>query len=66
MTEALVQLGFVQIHYDYSLFTKNVDKELIIVLVYIDDLLVTRYNISLIEQTRNDLKLKFKIKIWVN
>jgi len=62
LTEALVQLGFVQSHYDYSLFTKKVNKELIVVLVYVGDLLVTGSCSNLIVQTRNDLKLKFKMK----
>ncbi|XP_015164530.1 uncharacterized mitochondrial protein AtMg00810-like [Solanum tuberosum] len=55
-------MGFIQSHYDYSLFTKNVGAELVIVLVYVDDLLVTGSCTTLIDKTRNDLKLKFKIK----
>jgi len=62
LTEALIQLGFVQSHYDYSLFTNRVGKELIVVLVYVDDLLITGSCNDLIAQTRNDLKLKFKMK----
>lgn len=62
MTEALIQLGFVQSHYDYSLFTSRVGKELIVVLIYVDDLLITGSCNDLIAQTRNDLKLKFKMK----
>lgn len=60
LTDALVQLGLSQSHFDYSLFTKTVQGELVIVLVYVDDLLVTGSNADLILQTRNDLKLKFK------
>ena len=33
-----------------------------IVLVYVDDLLVTENSVQLITQTRNDLKLQFKMK----
>ena len=62
LTEALLQLGFVQSHYDYSLFTKQTGSSLIIVLVYVDDLLVTGSCESLIVQTRNDLQLKFNMK----
>ncbi|XP_049345364.1 uncharacterized mitochondrial protein AtMg00810-like [Solanum verrucosum] len=62
LTDALVQLGLSQSHFDYSLFTKTVQGELVIVLVYVDDLLVTGSNADLILQTRNDLKLKFKMK----
>ncbi|XP_019240444.1 PREDICTED: uncharacterized protein LOC109220427 [Nicotiana attenuata] len=42
--------------------TVKVESELIVVLVYVDDLLVTGSNQRLILQTRNDLKLKFKMK----
>ncbi|XP_075112178.1 uncharacterized protein LOC142182120 [Nicotiana tabacum] len=42
--------------------TGEVQTELVLVLVYVDDLLVTGNSPSLILQTRNDLKLKFKIK----
>lgn len=41
LTEDLIQLGFVQSHYDYSLYTKTAGKDLVIVLVYVDDLLIT-------------------------
>ncbi|XP_015160200.1 uncharacterized mitochondrial protein AtMg00820-like [Solanum tuberosum] len=44
LTDALVQLGLSQSHFDYSLFTKTVQGELVIVLVYVDDLLVTGSN----------------------
>lgn len=60
--EALVQMGFIQSHYDYSVFTKNVGLELVIVLVYVDNLLVTGSCTTLIDKTRNDLKLNFKVK----
>ncbi|XP_015160884.1 uncharacterized mitochondrial protein AtMg00810-like [Solanum tuberosum] len=44
------------------LFTNRVGKELIVVLVYVDDLLITGSCNDLISHTRNDLKLKFKMK----
>ncbi|KAF3671409.1 putative ras-related protein RABA4d-like [Capsicum annuum] len=62
LTAALVQLGFSQSHYDYSLFTKKTKHDLVIVLVYVDDLLVTGSNMELIIRTKNNLKLKFKMK----
>uniref|UniRef100_A0A3Q7IUE9 Reverse transcriptase Ty1/copia-type domain-containing protein n=1 Tax=Solanum lycopersicum TaxID=4081 RepID=A0A3Q7IUE9_SOLLC len=36
--------------------------DIVIVLVYVDDLLVTGSSVQLITQTRNDLKLQFKMK----
>lgn len=59
---ALVQLGFVQCHYDHSIFIRYIDKELIVVLLYVNDLLITSNCKNLIDQTRNVLKLKFKMK----
>lgn len=62
LTDALLHLGFTQCHFDYSLFTKKVQDKLVLVLVYVNDLLVTRSCLQLILQTRCDLQLKFKMK----
>lgn len=62
LAEALTQLGFFQSHYDYSLFTKRETKDLIVVLVYVDDLLVTGSCSDLRVKTKNDLQLRFKMK----
>lgn len=55
LTEALDLMGFEQSHYDYSLFTKKVAGDVVIVLVYVDDLLVTKNNPYLINDTRSKL-----------
>lgn len=57
-----MSLGLHQSHYDYSLFIKQAAGALIIVLVYVDDLLITGSNQSLINNIRSDLKRQFKIK----
>lgn len=62
LTEALIDFGFCQSHFDYSLFIKRADSQIVVVLVYVDDLLVTGSSSEIILQTRNDLKLKFKMK----
>ena len=63
LTESLIQLGFFkQSHFDYSLITKWRSCHIVVVLVYVDDLLVSESSSKLILQTRNDLKLKFKMK----
>ncbi|XP_075106901.1 uncharacterized protein LOC142179908 [Nicotiana tabacum] len=49
-------------HYDYYLFTKRKERELVIILVYVDDLLVTSSHLALIQQVRKDLQNKFKMK----
>lgn len=61
MTEALVDMGFLQSHFDYPLFTKMVGHGLLIILVYVDDLLVTGRNLPLIKQVKKDLEESFKI-----
>ncbi|XP_015159510.1 uncharacterized mitochondrial protein AtMg00810-like [Solanum tuberosum] len=55
-------MGFLQSHYDYSLFTKKVKNELLVILVYVDDLLITGSNLNLIQQVKKDLQQRFKIK----
>lgn len=64
LTNVLLQLGFTQSHFDYSLFTKMIQSHLVVVLVYVDDLLVTSSNSDFILQARNDLQLKSKIKYF--
>ena len=62
LTQALSSMGFTQSHYDYSLFTKKVEKELLVILVYVDDLLVTGSSLHHIQQVRKDLQHRFKMK----
>lgn len=62
LTEALVDMGFSQSHYDYSLFTKNIGKDLLVILVYVDDLLVTGSSLHHIQQIREELQHRFRMK----
>lgn len=62
LTKALIDMGFAQSHYDYSLFTQNIGTDLLFILVYVDDLLITGSNLKLIQQTRKNLQHKFKMK----
>ncbi|XP_019231436.1 PREDICTED: uncharacterized protein LOC109212260 [Nicotiana attenuata] len=62
LTEALVCMGFQQSHYDYSLFTKKAGSDIVVILVYVDDLLITGNNQQLLCETRSDLKKRFKMK----
>ena len=55
-------MGFRQSHYDYSLFIKRTGKELVIILVYVDDLIVTGNSQTLINKARKDLQHSFKMK----
>jgi len=40
-TSALINAGFTQSHHDYSLFIKKAAEKIVVVLVYVDDLLIT-------------------------
>jgi len=62
LTATLQDLGFVQSHFDYSLFTLTVGSDVIVVLVYVDDLMLTGSNITLIQSTKSNLQKKFKMK----
>ncbi|GJR12265.1 ribonuclease H-like domain-containing protein [Tanacetum coccineum] len=62
LTQALTEHGFVQSKFDYSLFTKNSDNVFIILLVYVDDIVVTRNNLNEIKKFKQFLKSKFQIK----
>ena len=62
LTEALCKSGYTQSHLDYSLFTKKSTVGQVIVLVYVDDLLITGSDPLLIQDTKQVLHNHFKIK----
>ncbi|GJR92370.1 ribonuclease H-like domain-containing protein [Tanacetum coccineum] len=62
LTKALVENGFVQSKFDYSLFTKKYDDVFITLLVYVNDIVITRNNLFEIEKFKLFLKSKFQIK----
>lgn len=55
-------MWFTQSDYDYSLFIKTIDRKLVIILVCVDDLLMTESSQELITQAKKDLQQKFKMK----
>lgn len=62
LREALIQSGFLQNSLDHSLFIKRQRSEIVIILLYVDDVLITGSNMDLIEHTKNALRKAFKIK----
>lgn len=62
LTEALTQGGYAQSKYDYSLFTKRSEGNIVILLIYVDDLLITRSNIDMINELKQILHQSFKMK----
>lgn len=61
-TSVLISAGFTQSHHDYSLFIKKVVGKIVIVLVYVDDLLITGNDFQIIAETKLVLQTNFKIK----
>ncbi|GMJ12590.1 hypothetical protein HRI_004928200 [Hibiscus trionum] len=62
LTEALLKAGYEQSKYDYSLFTMKKDKKIVIMLIYVDDLLITGNDKCLIEDLKKLLHQNFKMK----
>ena len=62
LTTALVESGFQQSKHDYSLFTKKVDQKIVMILVYVDDLIITGNDLQLIKESKIILQKNFKIK----
>ncbi len=62
LTSVLHDLGFIQSHFDYSLFTLTTEPDITIILVYVDDLLITGSNTDIIQSTRVKMKQQFKMK----
>ena len=62
LTNALIKTGFHQSRLDYSLMTKRTAEGIVIVLIYVDDLLITGCSKRLIDNAKQVLKNNFKIK----
>ena len=62
LTNALLTVGFTQSAHDYSLFTLKRDEGLVIILVYVDDLLITGNNEQMITKAKANLHHQLKLK----
>ncbi|XP_070057545.1 uncharacterized mitochondrial protein AtMg00810-like [Nicotiana tomentosiformis] len=62
LSEALVDAGYCQSLHDYSMFTKKEKGDIVVLLVFVDDLLITGSSDSLIQQAKRVLHQKFKVK----
>ena len=61
-TEAILAAGFVQSKADYSLFIQKVGDSLTVLLIYVDDILITGNNLDSIRATKEFLHSRFRIK----
>lgn len=55
LTEALLDASFTQSNHDYSLFTQRRQKDIVIILVYVDDLPIIESCPKLIEKAKSIL-----------
>lgn len=62
LCEALTAGAFTQSKFNYSLFIKQHENDFIVVLVYVDDLVITGNSPKGVEKTKNYLHRNFKIK----
>ncbi|KAJ3698209.1 hypothetical protein LUZ61_001914 [Rhynchospora tenuis] len=62
LSQALIDFGFTASHYDPSLFFAHVQGQLIIVLVYVDDIIITGSDNSMISNCIAQLNTRFAIK----
>lgn len=62
LTNELFHQGYTQSKNDYSVFTKKVDSSITIVVVYVDDFIITRDNISHFQSLKAHLYRLFGIK----
>lgn len=66
LTQALLNLGFNQSWIDYFLFTKKVGHDTVVILIYVDDLLITGNSIELINEAKHSCISNSKSRIWVS
>ena len=62
LTNALREAGFVQSMADYSLFTRSNNNSFTVILVYVDDIVITGNNPQVIQSTKEFLNHRFRIK----
>ncbi|KAJ0565941.1 putative RNA-directed DNA polymerase [Helianthus annuus] len=62
LTSVLTSMGFVQSMCDYSLFILSKSDVFVVLLVYVDDIVITGNNKAAIERVKNSLRENFHIK----
>ncbi|KAE8718660.1 hypothetical protein F3Y22_tig00110004pilonHSYRG00060 [Hibiscus syriacus] len=62
LTEALLLARYSQSKFDYSLFTKSQGSKVVIMLIYVDNLLITGNDSGLIKELKGILNKSFKMK----
>lgn len=60
--DALVSTGFIQSKFDYSMFTNKKGDEIFIMLVYVDDLMITDNSKQTVDELNEVLIQNFRMK----
>eukprot|EP00253_Pinus_taeda_P032982 PITA_32982 len=61
MDSFLLESGFSRCHSDHTVYTKKEGKSLIILVLYVDDLILTSSDLNLINHVKSSLKKKFEM-----
>lgn len=61
-TEVLIQFGFKDSENDYFLFTLRKGTDVVLLLVYVDDVIITGISVQLIQSLKSFIHDKFHIK----
>ena len=62
LSTTLLEAGYTQSSLDYSLFTKYCGNDIVVILVYVDNLMIIGNNQQLIEDAQKTLHSKLKVK----
>jgi hypothetical protein len=61
MDNFLIDTGFSRFHYDPNAYTKKVGSHLIILVLYVDDLILTRSDSKLLNHVKTSVKNNFEM-----
>ena len=61
LNACLVSLGFTRCPYEHAVYTRKNGEDSLVIAVYVDDLLVTGTSVSVIEDFKRQMKLKFEM-----
>ena len=61
-SSTISHLGYIANHYDFSLFLRRTDKDTILLLLYVDDMIITCNDLNGIQELKDFLSQQSKMK----